>query len=177
MLVPAKLTLTTTAAFAVLVLSACGGGSSTSAPSVAPATVEWTTVQDVRDSLEADGLTCMESGVGPFVQEGKTLDGEVTDKWTEINCDDFDVILVLDAAAFGADSLATCTENEANFEEAREVLTSTPLVVSDRFLVIGTADGGGFPEDAQPQAFVDAFGGTEMIIADYYKSVGCDLPW
>lgn len=175
MLVPAK--LSATAVLAVLALAACGGGSSTSAPSIAPATVQWATVQDVRDSLEANGLTCMESGVGPFVQEGKTLDGEVTDKWTEINCDDFDVILVLDAAAFNTDSLATCTENEANFEEARDVLTSTPLVASDRFLVIGTADGGGFAEDTQPQDFVEAFGGTEMTIAEYYTSVGCDLPW
>lgn len=29
----------------------------------------------------------------------------------------------------------------------------------------------------QPLAFVEAFGGTEMTIADYYTSVGCDLPW
>jgi hypothetical protein len=46
-----------------------------------------------------------------------------------------------------------------------------PMVVGSNYLVFGSASDGAFPQDAQPAAFIKAFGGEEATAADHYGKI------
>jgi hypothetical protein len=134
-----------------LALTACGTSSSAA---------DWKAPQDILASLDQAGIPCEGSGDGR-VREGADQPGFVS-----ANCGSFEVVLITDVTKFESFQTSQCPQIDDAFWAAA---AKAPLVTGPNFLVFGTALDGSFPADAQPAAFVRAFGGVEAPTSDRYQ--------
>jgi len=140
----------------VTLLAGCGGS-----------TAAWETPKDVIDSLKEAGFECKNGSEGPDVRPPKGGDPS-----TAVVCDGFRVTFWSDADtdAVGENVRMLCANSS---QRDWDDWAGVPIVRADTWLVFPRGD---WPEQAEPEDFQKAFGGTVQTLTQLLESVGCERP-
>lgn len=132
------------------------------------AVAEWLVPQDVLTALEARGFACEWSGQGDQILDENPTTGDKAEI-PIVRCDEYGVALGSGEPGWYAGILPECQPLTDADRESE--LSSAQIVLGPNFAILGAAEGASFPQDAQADDFVDAFGGEIITFLDLYERV------
>lgn len=153
-------------AAASLVVAGCSGGSDYTY-------TRWTDAQQVIAAVDDAGFDCSfdsSRGVKQVLTENPSTRQSLGG--TLILCEGFQVLLHGDDEGYRAGLREGCSSVTADALAAPS-LRSTVVVVGDTFVISGTGEKQGYPDDAPPDELATAFDARALTLFDYYGDL-CD---